>query len=71
MITSANATDGLASQASVTDGGGNTGTAGHWIGETTNGQVITGGVVSITLTVWLHVAVLPESSVAVQVRTVV
>src|SRR5262249_57937054 len=31
-------------------------------------QVITGGVVSTTVTVWLHWAMLPQPSVACQVR---
>src|SRR5262249_57260977 len=31
-------------------------------------QLMTGAVVSITLTVWLHCAVLPQASVATQVR---
>src|SRR5262249_43103336 len=31
-------------------------------------QLITGAVVSITFTVWLHWALLPQASVAVQVR---
>ena len=49
-------------------GGGKTGVAGHWIGETAAGQVIVGGVVSCTTIVRLHVALLPQSSRAVQVR---
>ena len=52
-------------------GGGKTGVAGHWIGEVETGQVITGGVVSITTTVWLQLAELPLQSVHVQVRVVV
>ena len=63
-----NVTVGLVSHASVTVGAGNTGVAGHWIGEVTVGQLIVGGVVSITFTVWLQVAVLPQWSVAFQVR---
>ena len=68
MVTSLNVTVGLGSQVSLAEGGGNTGLAGHWIGLTATGQVMVGGVVSITFTVWLHEAVLPLQSVAVQVR---
>ena len=45
-MTSTNVVTGAGSQVSVHVGGGNTGVAGHWIGEATAGQVITGGVVS-------------------------
>ena len=65
---STNVVTGAGSQVSVHVGGGKTGVAGHWIGETTAGQVITGGVVSITTTVWLQLEWLPQPSVAVQVR---
>ena len=68
MVTSLKVTVGLASQVSVAVGAGKTGVAGHWIGETAAGQVMVGGVVSCTTTVWLQVAVLPQWSVAVQVR---
>ena len=60
----------VASHASVAVGGVNTGTAGHVIGEVCATQVIVGGVISCTTIVPLHVAVLPQSSVAVQVRVV-
>ena len=53
---------------SLTVGAGKTGVLGHWIGETAVGQVIVGGVVSMTTTVWLQVAELLLQSVAVQVR---
>jgi len=53
---------------SLTVGLGKTGTFGHWIGETAAGQVIVGGVVSMTTTVWLQLAELLLQSVAVQVR---
>ena len=68
VVTSANVTVRVGSHASVAVGAGNTGLAGHWIGEVAVGQLITGGVVSITTTVWLHDAELPLQSVAVQVR---
>ena len=35
------------------------------------GQVIVGFTLSVTVTVWLHVAVLPDPSVTVHVTTVV
>jgi len=68
VTTSLDVTFGLGSQVSLTIGVGKTGVFGHWIGETTAGQVIVGGVVSITTTVWLQVAELLLQSVAVQVR---
>ena len=68
MTTSLEVTFGLGSQVSLTDGAGKTGTFGHWIGEMATGQVIVGGVVSITTTVWLQLAELLLQSVAVQVR---
>ena len=67
-MTSTNVVTGAGSQLSVHVGGGKTGAAGHWIGEGAGGQVIVGGVVSITATVWLQLAELPLQSVAVQVR---
>ena len=68
MTTSLEVTLGFGSQVSLTIGAGNTGTFGHWMGETAVGQVIVGGVVSMTTTVWLQVAELLLQSVAVQVR---
>ena len=68
MTTSLEVTFGLGSQVSLTVGLGKTGMFGHWIGETAAGQVIVGGAVSMTTTVWLHVAELLLQSVAVQVR---
>jgi len=55
------------SHASVAVGGVNTGVAGHAIGDVCVTQVIVGGVISCTTIVPLQVAVLPQSSVAVQV----
>jgi hypothetical protein len=46
------------------------GTAGQLIGEVTEGHVIVGGVTSFTTMVRLHVAVFPQSSVAVHVRVI-
>ena len=71
MVTSANVVTGAGSHVSVQVGGGKTGVAGHWIGETTTGQMMTGGVVSITATDWLQLAALPLQSVHVQVRVLV
>ena len=53
---------------SLTVGAGKIGVFGHWIGETAAGQVMIGGVVSMTTTGWLQVAELLLQSVAVQVR---
>src|SRR4029450_13853250 len=58
----------LASQASVAVAGPKEGAAGHAMGDTTVGQLITGAVMSCTTMVRLQAAVLPQSSVAVQVR---
>ena len=55
------------SHASVAVGGVNTGVAGQLIGVVWATHVIVGGVISCTTTVPLQVAVLPQSSVAVQV----
>jgi len=56
------------SHASVAVGGVNTGVAGQAIGVVCEtAQVIVGGVISCTTMVPLQVAVLPQSSVAVQV----
>ena len=41
------------------------------IGEVAAGQVMVGAMVSITTTVWLQLAELPQSSVAVQVREMI
>jgi hypothetical protein len=56
------------SQASVAVGAINTGTDGQLIGDVWVAHVIVGGVLSLTTIVPLHVAVLLQSSVAVQVR---
>jgi hypothetical protein len=56
------------SHASVAVGAINTGIDGQSIGEVCVTHVITGGVLSLTTMVPVHVAVLPQSSVAVQVR---
>ena len=61
-------TFGLRSQVSLTVGAGKTGVFGHWMGETATEQVMLGGFVSITNTVWLQLAELLLQSVAVQVR---
>jgi hypothetical protein len=57
----------VASHASVAVGGVNTGVAGQLMGDVCVTQVIVGGVISCTTMVPLQVAVLPQSSVAVQV----
>jgi hypothetical protein len=63
-------TDGatLASQSSVAVAAGKFGVAGHSIGVVTVGQLMTGGVLSVTKMVLLQVLEFPQSSTAVQVR---
>ncbi len=68
VVASENVIVTVASQASVAVGGVNTGTAGQLIGVVCVTQVIVGAVTSRTTIVPLQVAVLPQSSVAVQVR---
>jgi hypothetical protein len=68
VVTSLNVTVGIRSQSSVAVAAGKTGVAGHWIGDVTAGHVIVGGVLSSTTIVREHVAVFPQSSVAVHVR---
>src|SRR4029078_10499343 len=60
----------LGSQVSVAVGGVNTGNAGQFTGVVCVTHVIVGGVISCTTIVRLHVAVFPQSSVAVQVLVV-
>src|SRR6187549_3138425 len=60
----------LGSQVSVAVGGVNTGNAGQLTGVVCITQVIVGGVISCTTIVRLHVAVFPQSSVAVHVLVV-
>lgn len=63
-------TTGALSQASITVGVPKTGVAVHSM-VVFDGQEIVGGVLSVTEMVRLHVAVLPQSSVAVNVRVTV
>ena len=67
MVTSEKVTTTVRSHASVAVGGVNTGVAGQAIGVTCVTHVIVGGVMSCTEMIALQVAVLPQSSVAVQV----
>jgi hypothetical protein len=67
VVTSVKVKATLGSHASVAVGGVNTGVAGQAIGDVCETQVIVGGVTSCTTMVPLQVAVLPQSSVAVQV----
>jgi hypothetical protein len=71
VVTSENVTVTVPSHASVTVGGVNTGVAGQLIGVTCVAQVIVGGVISCTTIMEVQVAVLPQSSVAIQVLTAV
>ncbi len=68
VVMSSKVTNGLTSHKSVAVANGNAGVAGHNIGETTTGQVITGGVLSVTEIVRLQKVEFPQLSVAVQVR---
>jgi hypothetical protein len=70
IVTSENVTATVASQASVAVGGIKTGVTMQAVGEFCVAQVIVGGVISCTTMVPLQVAVLPQSSVAVQVLVV-
>ena len=67
-MTSTDVRLGVASQASVAVGVVNTGAPGHAIVDATGSDEIAGGVLSSTLIVWLAVLVLPQASLAVQVR---
>ena len=71
VVTSLNVIATEASQASLAVAAPKVGTAGQSIGEVTAGQVMAGGVMSRTLMARLQVDVLPQSSVAVQVRVTV
>src|SRR6187551_3407320 len=70
VVASTNVMVTVASHASVAVGGVNTGKAGQSTGVVCATQVIVGAVISCTTIVPLHVAVLPQSSVAVHVRVV-
>ena len=67
VVTSENVSTTVRSHASVAVGATNAGKAGQAIGVTCVAQVMVGGVISCTTIVELQVAVLPQSSVAVQV----
>src|SRR5678816_2468419 len=70
VLTSENVMETLGSQVSVAVGAVNTGNAGQLTGVVCVTQVIVGGVLSCTTIVLLHVAVFPQSSVAVHVLVV-
>ena len=59
---------GVGSHASDAEGELNTGAAGHSMVDAGPTPLITGSVVSTTVMVWLAVLLLPQSSMAVQVR---
>jgi len=67
VVTSEKVTTTVRSHASVAVGGINAGVAGQAIGLTCVAHVMVGGVMSCTEMMALQVAVLPQSSVAVQV----
>ena len=68
MVTSAKVSVGLGSQASVAVGVAKDGVAGHCMVVGPGSAEITGAVVSTTWISWLAVLLLPQWSVAVQVR---
>ena len=67
VVASENVIVTVASQASVAVGATHAGVEGQLIGVVCVAHVIVGGVTSLTTIVRLQVAVLPQSSVAVQV----
>ena len=74
MVTSAKVSVGLESHASVAVGVTKDGVAGHWIVVGPGNAEITGGVVSLTVMVWVQVVVsagVACESVMVQVRVMV
>ena len=71
VLTSENVIVTLGSQVSVAVGGVINGVAGQLIGVVCVTQIIVGGVMSCTTIVLLHVAVFPQSSVAVHVLVAV
>src|SRR5216117_3311114 len=68
VVTSANVSVGVGSQASVAVGVANEGVAGHSIVVGPGSEEMTGAVVSTTWMTWLAMLLLPQWSVAVQVR---
>ena len=68
VVTSAKVRVTVPPQASVAVGVAKDGVAGHSMVVGPGSELITGGVLSSTVMVWLAVLVLPQGSVAVQVR---
>src|SRR5258707_11087329 len=68
VVTSAEVSVKVLPQASVAVATAKTGVAGHSMVLGGGSAAITGAVVSTTLMVWLAVLLLPQASVAVQVR---
>ena len=71
MVTSLKVSVGELSHASMAVGVVNEGVDGHWMVLAAGTPEITGAVVSRTVILWLAVLLLPQWSVAVQVRTTV
>ena len=71
VVASLNETFTLASQTSLAVAVPKDGVAGQLTGETTVGQVMLGAIMSRTWMLRLHVAELPQASVAVHVRVTV
>ena len=71
VVTSEKTMETFGSQASEAKAGPKAGTAGQLMGDTTAGHVIEGAVMSCTLMERLQAEVLPQSSLATQVRVTV
>jgi hypothetical protein len=65
VLSLTHSTSGVSSQLSVAAGGTGSGTSSPQPAVIEAGHSTTGGVVSLTVIVWVHVAVFPQSSVAV------
>ena len=68
VVASKKVMTGIGSQRSVAVAVGKLGTAVHSILAGAVGQTMIGAELSVTAMVWLHRAVFPQASVAVQVR---
>ena len=71
VLVSLKAIVGVLSQLSVAVGEAGAGTASHWTESLAGQPARTGAVVSLTVRVWEQLEVLPQLSVAVQVRVMV
>ena len=71
VLVVAKVTVGVVSQLSVAVGEAGAGTALHWAVVLAGQPLKTGAVVSTTATIWVQVLLLPQLSVAVQMRVIV